>query len=61
MCNLLAASAFFLAIHFLVSGTRLRDALVARLGERPYRGAFSVASFIGLAWMIYVRRPACGR
>ena len=58
MCNLLAASVFFLAIHFLVSGTRLRDALVARLGERPYRGAFSVASFIGLAWMIYAYRHA---
>jgi len=30
MLNLIAASAYFLVIHFGVSGTRLRDALVAR-------------------------------
>ena len=53
MSNLLTASAYFLLIHFVVSGTPLRDTLVARLGEGPYRGAFSVASLIGLAWMIY--------
>ncbi len=53
MLNLIAASAYFLLIHFAVSGTRLRDTLVARLGEGPYRGGFSLASLIGLAWMIY--------
>jgi uncharacterized membrane protein len=58
MCNLLAASAFFLAIHFLISGTRLRDALVRQLGERPYRGFFSLASLVGLVWMIYAYRHA---
>ena len=51
MLSLLLASAFFLLIHFGVSGTRLRDALVARLGEGPYRGAFSLASLIGILWM----------
>jgi uncharacterized membrane protein len=49
--SLLAACAFFLLIHFGVSGTRLRDALVARLGEGPYRGAFSLASLGGILWM----------
>jgi uncharacterized membrane protein len=58
MCNLLAASIYFLAIHFFVSGTRLRDALVRRLGEGIYRGAFSAASLIGLIWMIYAYRHA---
>jgi uncharacterized membrane protein len=53
MLNLIAASAYFLLIHFGVSGTQLRDSLVARLGEGPYRAAFSLASLIGLAWMIY--------
>jgi uncharacterized membrane protein len=53
MFNLSAASAYFLLIHFGISGTRLRDTLVARLGEGPYRGAFSFASLIGLVWMIY--------
>ena len=31
MLSLIAASAYFLLIHFGVSGTRLRDELVARL------------------------------
>ena len=43
MLNLLIASAYFLLIHFGVSGTRLRPALVARIGEGAYRGAFSLA------------------
>ncbi len=58
MPDLIAASAFFLLIHFGVSGTRLRDALTARLGTGPYRGAFALASLLGLAWMIYAYRRA---
>src|SRR5215472_13822736 len=58
MLNLIAASAYFLVIHFGVSGTRLRDALVARLGPGPYRGAFALASILGLVWMIYAFRHA---
>ncbi|HYL03475.1 MAG TPA: NnrU family protein [Steroidobacteraceae bacterium] len=59
MPSLLLASAYFLLIHFGVSGTRLRDALAARLGEGPYRGAFSLASFVGIFWMgyAYARAP----
>ncbi len=58
MFNLIAASTYFLLIHFGVSGTRLRDSLTVRLGERPYRGAFALASVIGLVWMIYGYRHA---
>lgn len=58
MLNLIAACAYFLLIHFGVSGTRLRDTLVARLGAGPYRGAFALASALGLAWMIYAYRHA---
>jgi len=58
MHNLIAASVFFLFIHFAVSGTRWRDALVARLGEGPYRGLFSLTSVVGLGWMIYAYRRA---
>lgn len=53
MPDLIAACAYFLLIHFAVSGTRLRDTLIGKLGERPYRGLFSIASFIGIGWMIY--------
>lgn len=58
MPDLIAACAYFLLIHFGVSGTRLRDTLTGKLGERPYRGLFSIASFIGIGWMIYAFRHA---
>jgi len=59
MTSLIAASAFFLVIHFGVSGTRLRDGLVARMGAGPYRGAFALASLAGIVWMsmAYSRAP----
>jgi uncharacterized membrane protein len=58
MPDLIVACAYFLLIHFGVSGTRLRDALTARLSDGPYRGLFSLASLVGLAWMIYAYRRA---
>jgi uncharacterized membrane protein len=58
MPDLIAACAYFLLIHFGISGTRLRDALTGKLGEQPYRGLFSLASLLGLAWMIYAYRRA---
>lgn len=48
---LAAAAVFFLAIHLLVAGTRLRDAVVHAVGERPYLGLFSVASVAGIIWL----------
>ena len=58
MLDLIAASAYFLLIHFGVSGTRLRNGLTARLGAGPYRGVFALASIVGLVWMIYAYRHA---
>lgn len=51
MLNLIAAATFFLAIHLLVSGTRMRDALTGRIGLGAYMGAFSLASVAGLVWL----------
>jgi uncharacterized membrane protein len=51
MSNLLAAAAFFVLLHLLVSGTRLRDALTGRIGQGPYMGLFSLASVAGLVWL----------
>lgn len=53
MLELTMAALAFAALHLLVSGTRLRDVLVGRLGERAYAGAFSLASAVLLGWMIY--------
>ena len=59
MENLVAAAAFFLAIHFGVSGTPLRARLVSAMGEKVYRALFSIASIVGLIWLIraYNRAP----
>ena len=51
MMTLAAAAAAFLALHLLVSGTRLRDALVAILGERAYLALFSLLSIGGIVWL----------
>lgn len=53
MVSLLGAAVFFLGIHLFVAGTGLRDRLVAAIGERPYQGAFSLASIAGLVWLAW--------
>jgi len=51
MASLLLAAATFLALHVVVSGTRLRDAIVRAIGEGPYRGLFALASLATIVWM----------
>lgn len=51
MVWLVAAAAVFLLIHFVVSGTRLRDAITGRIGEGPYMGLFSLASLAAIVWL----------
>ena len=51
MLNLVAASAFFVLIHLLISGTRVREGLIARIGQGPYMGLFVVLSIAGLVWL----------
>ncbi len=51
MISLLAAATYFVLLHLLVSGTRLRDALTARIGDGAYMAMFSLASVVGLAWL----------
>jgi uncharacterized membrane protein len=51
MIGLIAAAAVFLAIHLLVSGTRLRDAITGAIGQGPYMGLFSLASVAALTWL----------
>lgn len=52
MTMLIASAIFFLSLHLLVAGTRLRDAIVQAIGEQPYLGAFSVASVAGIIWFV---------
>lgn len=57
MGNLVAATAAFLATHF-VSSTPLRGKLVAAIGEWPYRGLYSAVAFVTLGWMIWAYATA---
>lgn len=58
MASLIAATLCFIALHLLVSGTRLRDRLVTALGEGPYLGLFSAASLALIVWMSMSYGPA---
>ena len=51
MTQLVLAALSFGGLHLLVSGTALRGVLVGRLGEGPYRGLFSLLSFVTLFWL----------
>ena len=51
MVSLICAAAFFVLLHLLVSGTRVRNALTGAIGQGPYMGVFSLASVAGLAWL----------
>lgn len=54
----LAAIVFF-GLHAFIAGTKVRAALVKRLGEGPYRGLFSLASLASLTalWLAYRSAP----
>jgi len=52
MAALCEAAALFLAIHLLVSGTRLRDGIVSVIGEGVYAALFSIASLGALVWLV---------
>ena len=59
MLSLVLAAIFFAGIHLGIAGTTVRDRAVAGLGNNGYRVAFSLASVIGLAWLVtaYNRAP----
>ena len=59
MLSLLLAAIFFTGIHLGVAGTTVRDRAIAALGQSGYRAAFSIATVVGLAWLVmaYSRAP----
>jgi len=58
MTSLIAACFLFFAIHIFVSGTSLRDRLVAMMGENRFRGLFSLASLGLIVWAGFAYRSA---
>lgn len=59
MLSLLLAAIFFAGMHLGVAGTTIRDRAIAALGQSGYRAAFSIATVVGLAWLVmaYNRAP----
>ena len=53
MTLLVAGLALFVALHLIPSLPPLRAALVASMGEKPYRGAFSITAFASLAMVVW--------
>ena len=51
MLNLAAAALTFFALHRIVSGSHVRDRIVALLGETPFRRVFAFASLACLIWL----------
>ena len=54
MTSLVLAALTFGGLHLFISGTKLRDALIARMGERVYRALYSLISAAALGWLILV-------
>jgi uncharacterized membrane protein len=48
----------FLGIHLMPIVPSLRTAVAARLGDKPYRGAFSLVSLVGLVLIVVGYRAA---
>lgn len=51
MIELVLALAFLFLTHYGISSTRLRDLLVARLGETPYRAVYGLIALGALIWL----------
>jgi uncharacterized membrane protein len=60
MTPLIAAAIVFMLVHLLVSGTRLRGAIVGVIGEAPYLGLFSLASLGLIVWLSLAYAAARG-
>ena len=61
MLSLVLAAIFFAGIHLGVAGTTWRDRAVGALGENAYRAAFSIASLVGIIWLVTAYRHASVR
>jgi uncharacterized membrane protein len=57
---LIIAALVWIAIHLGLAGTKLRDTVVQRIGEVPFRGAFSLLSIVSLVFLVWAWQAAPG-
>jgi uncharacterized membrane protein len=60
MTLLIVAALIWIAIHLGIAGTKLRDAIVLRIGPSPFRAAFSVLSIAALVFLVQSWNAAAG-
>jgi uncharacterized membrane protein len=53
MTQLIIAALVWIAIHLGLAGTTLRDAVVGRVGDQPFRVIFSVLSIVVLVLLVW--------
>lgn len=58
LLSLLLATASFVGGHFVFSSRPVRDAVVARAGERRFAGIYSILVVLPFVWMIAAYRAA---
>ena len=51
LASLIAAAVVWVFVHIGIAGTTLRDRFVRVLGERGFRGAFSLLSIANIVWL----------
>ncbi|HCO44891.1 NnrU family protein [Immundisolibacter sp.] len=51
MGSLIAATALFLGMHWIISGSPLRETIVARTGEAPFKAGFALIITVSIVWM----------
>lgn len=52
MTALILSAAFWIALHLGLAGTRLRDRVVARVGENAFRAGFSLLSVVSILLLV---------
>ena len=60
MTQLIIAALVWIAIHLGLAGTTLRDGVVRRIGEGPFRGVFSLLSIVTLVFLVWAWKAATG-
>ena len=53
MALLIIAALVWLGIHFGIAGTRLREAIVASIGEPVFRGLFSLLTVLAIVFLMW--------
>ena len=51
MQSLICATALFLGMHWIISGSPLRNPIVAAIGEKPFKLIFSITIAASITWM----------